>query len=103
MTAVLLSMHLAEGDALERALPPEQTDSLLTLHYGNLAREHNTDLPTIQRSYAWYVARPLTLRAMYETVVEDLNRLQGEWQGDGLEALPAEPSGEPAIGVGRPE
>lgn len=100
MTAVLLSMHLAEGDALERALPPEQTDSLLALHYGRLAREHKTDLPTIQRSYAWYVARPLTLRAMYETVVEDLNRLQGEWQG---EAASGAPGKQPDIGVGRPE
>lgn len=82
MISVFTDLHLAEGDALERALSPERSDSLLAVHYARIAREHATDLATIQRSYAWYVARPLTMKELYAEVIERLNRLQGEWQAD---------------------
>jgi hypothetical protein len=82
MISVLTDMHLAEGDALERALSPERSDSLLAVHYARIARENGTDLATIHRSYLWYVARPLTMKDLYAEVIERLNRLQGEWQAD---------------------
>lgn len=82
MVSVFTAMHLAEGDALERALSPGRSDSLLAVHYARIAREHDTDLAAIRRSYAWYVARPLTMQDLYAEVIERLNRLQGEWQAD---------------------
>ncbi len=101
MISVLTEMHLAEGDALERAMAPERSDSLLASHYARIARAHDTDLAGIQRSYLWYVARPLTLKPMYDEVVERLNRLQGAWQSDpnspGLEQVPEDlPRARPA-------
>jgi hypothetical protein len=82
MISVLTAMHLAEGDALERAMAPERSDSLLASHYARIARDYNTNLETIHESYLWYVERPLTLKPMYDEVVERLNRLQGSWQSD---------------------
>lgn len=82
MVSVLTAMHLAEGDALERSMSPERSDSLLASHYARIARDYQTDLEAIHTSYLWYVDRPLTLKKMYDEVVERLNRLQGTWQSD---------------------
>jgi hypothetical protein len=80
MIAVLVDVHLAEGDLLERNLPAEEQEALLRSHYQPLLARHNISARQLMDSYAYYVERPLTLNAMYEEVIEDLNRIQAQVQ-----------------------
>lgn len=76
MIALLVDIHLAEGDLLERSLPAEEQPALLVQHYGQILQQHGIRAEDLQRSYAWYVERPLTMNQLYEEVIERLNRLQ---------------------------
>jgi len=80
MIAVLVDVHLAEGDLLERNLPSEEQEALLRSHYEPLLARHGISARQLMDSYAYYVERPLTLNAMYEEVIEALNRIQAQVQ-----------------------
>ena len=82
MIALLVDIHLAEGDLLERNLPVEEQEPLLKAHYGPILSRHGITAKQLSDSYTYYVERPLTLNELYVEVIEELNRIQAQVQVD---------------------
>jgi hypothetical protein len=78
--SLMVDVHLAEGDLLERSLPADEQIALLSEHYSHILASQGIAPEVLQASYAWYTARPLTLNKLYDQVLEELNRMQAEVQ-----------------------
>jgi hypothetical protein len=78
--ALMVDVHLAEGDLLERNLSAEEQLVLLREHYSHILARHGMEPEVLEASYAWYTARPLSLNKLYDQVLEELNRMQAEVQ-----------------------
>ncbi len=85
MIRLLVDIHLAEGDLLERNLSAEEHLPFLQRHYGQILASHGISAKQLQDSYQFYVERPLTLNTMYNEVVEQLNRMQAAVEAEGQE------------------
>ena len=91
LVAVLVDIHLAEGDALEKALPTAEQTELLQTRYGDILAIHRIEPARFARSFQWYLDQPVTMHGVYGRVIEELTRLQGEVESRSRgEATPAE-------------
>ena len=94
MIALLVDIHLAEGDVLDRSLPAEDQAPVLQSHYAQILALHHISAQQLQESYQFYIERPITLNGMYDEVIEILNRMQAN------ATSPAQTNGESKPRVG---
>ncbi len=72
MIALLVDIHLAEGDMLDRSLPAEEQEVLLREHYGMILARHRITAKQLQESYAYYIRRSTAGRLVVEGEIPEM-------------------------------
>lgn len=76
MVDLLVDIHLAEGDLIERNIRGAEQGSLLAEYYSAILRVHEVSDTEFADSYDWYIARPMDMHDIYEAVIEELTAIQ---------------------------
>lgn len=76
MIEVLTNVHLADGYA--SSLYSDSSRNTIAAMYGSIYKKYNTDSLGIRKSLEYYSRNPAELKAMYETIVKNLEALEKE-------------------------
>lgn len=76
MVDLLVDIHLAEGDLIERNIRGAEQGSLLAEYYSAILRVHEVSDTVFADSYDWYIARPMDMHDIYEAVIEEIMAIQ---------------------------
>lgn len=78
MIPILVDVHLAEADAINRRVTPDSVRIILENHYHDIFQIHHVDKEDFLRSFDFYMQQSETFLEMYEKVIEQITVLEEE-------------------------
>lgn len=76
MAAVIADIHLAEAEANIHMLPDSSSGKKIS--YGTIFEKHSVTKQQYEESLSFYISHPELLDEIYEAVLNELSKMQGE-------------------------
>ena len=78
MIPLITDLHIADAAVSVRNLPPDSARKCLFVYYHTVYRKHKTDEEQLKKSLDYYAGKPIQLEHIYEEVLNELSRKEGE-------------------------
>lgn len=76
MVSILVDVHLAEADAINRKVQPDSVKLILDKHYQSIFQIYKIEKTVFLQSFDYYSKRPEDFDRLYEKVIEQMTLLE---------------------------